>query len=80
MLAKWFDRGCERKIKYSLDVSARLSYHLLKKLGEEKLAERIVQGLPSESEDEEEDGKEEGSDDEAIIKAMKEEEEEDEMS
>ena len=79
MLAKWFDRGCERKIKYSLDVSARLSYHLLKKLGEEKLAERIVQGLPSESEDEEEDGKEE-SEDEAIIKAMKEEEEEDEMS
>ena len=79
MLAKWFDRGCERKIKYSLDVSARLSYHLLKKLGEEKLAERIVQGLPSESEDEEEDGMEE-SDDEAIIKAMKEEEEEDEMS
>ena len=52
-IAKWFGRGCERKIKYTLDVGARLSYHLLKQMGQQKMADKIVRGLPSDSEDEE---------------------------
>ena len=52
-IAKWFGRGCERKIKYTLDVGARLSYHLLKQMGQQEMADKIVQGLPSDSEDEE---------------------------
>ena len=51
--AKWIDRGCERKAKYKMDVNAQLSYHLLKKLGEKALADKILMGLPIESDDEE---------------------------
>ena len=51
--AKWIDRGCERKAKYKLDVNAQLSYAVLKKLGARALADKILMGLPLDSDDEE---------------------------
>ena len=62
-------RGCERKLKYKLDVNARLTYELLKAMGKKEMADRILQGLPADEEDEEfmneeEEGEEEGKLDE----------------
>ena len=53
--AKWIGRGCERKVKYKLDVNAQLSYELLKALGKKDLADQILMGMPVESDDEEEE-------------------------
>ena len=53
-LAKWFGRGCERKLKYKLDVNAQLSYELLKSLGKKDRADQILMGIPVDSDDEEE--------------------------
>ena len=51
--AKWIGRGCERKVKYKLDVNAQMSYELLKALGKKDLADKILMGMPVDSEDEE---------------------------
>ena len=51
--AKWIGRGCERKLKYKLDVNSRLTYHLLKSLGKKDLADQILMGMPVDDEDEE---------------------------
>ena len=78
-LAKWFGRGCERKIKRSLNTNAMLTYQLLKKLGEGKLADKIIMGVPVDSDDEEYMNKKEEEseeEDEEIVANMKEEDEE----
>ena len=57
--AKWIERGCERKLKYKLDVNSRLTYHLLKSLGKKDLADQILMGMPVDDEDEEDLNEEE---------------------
>ena len=66
-LAKWFGRGCERKLKYKLDVNAQLSYALLKSLGKKVLAEKILIGLPMDSDDEEDLNEEEEEEEEIPV-------------
>ena len=40
-------------MKYKLDVNAQMSYELLKALGKKDLADKILMGMPVDSEDEE---------------------------
>ena len=65
-LAKWMGRGCERKLKYKLDVNARLTYELLKAMGKKEMADRILQGLPADEEDEEFMNEEEEEEDDEL--------------